>query len=215
MILALVKKDLSRHGRELLLLAAFELILVLTLAVQLEHLSAAVLLTLAFAVSFIAGFVFSLRTVASEDASTGMGFLLSLPVTRGQIVVAKFLVNWLLVTANFVLVWGGVAAYVVWGGDEWPGVSAGLTLGALQLLNASFFLSCALLFNSSRAIWFPFPLLIVAINLAVNWQRIAPVLPGLPSAPGLAAAVLLLASAALLGLTRHVFGRTAMRHEWA
>jgi ABC-type transport system involved in multi-copper enzyme maturation permease subunit len=215
MIRALVKKDLTRHARELVFLVAFEVILVLTLAVQLPHLSPSILLTLAFAVSFVAGFVFSLRTVASEDASTGMGFLLSLPVTRGQIVVAKFIVNWLLVVANFTLVWGGVAAYCAMDGGDWPTLTAAITLGALQLLNASFYLSCALLFNSSRAIWIPFPLLIIAINAAVNWQRIAPLLPSAPALPGLTATLFMLACVVLLLVTRHVFGRTAMRHEWA
>jgi len=100
-------------------------------------------------------------------------------------------------------------------GGEVPGLGAAATLGALQLLNASFFLSCALLFNSSRAIWFPFPLLIVAINLAINWQRIGPQLPSLPAWPGLVPTLCLAACLVLLAATHHVFGRTALRHEWA
>lgn len=212
----LLKKDLLHHVGELLFVMACELGLVLSLGVQMDNLNPQVLLTLAFGISFIAGFVFSFRMVASEDGATGMAFLLSLPVTRREIVVAKFAATWLLSLTNFLVVWGSVLLYcVARDGGEMPDVHSIATFVLLQLLSSSFYLSCAILFNSSRAIWLPFPLLVVGINLAVNWNRIAARLPGLPAVLPWLPLLLAAASPALLWLTVRVFERSPVRHEWS
>jgi len=212
----LLKKDLRHHLGELLFVMACELGLVLSLGVQMDNLNPQVLLTLAFGISFIAGFVLSFRMVASEDGATGMAFLLSLPVTRREIVVAKFAATWLLALTNFLVVWGSVLLYCVTREDgELPDVHSIVTFVLLQLFSSSFYLSCAILFNSSRAIWLPFPLLVVGINLAVNWNRMAAHLPGLPSVLPFLPLLLAAASPALLWLTVRVFERSPVRHEWS
>jgi len=212
----LLKKDLRHHLGELLFVMACELGLVLSLGAQIDNLNPQVLLTLAFGISFIAGFVFSFRMVASEDGATGMAFLLSLPVTRREIVVAKFSATWLLSLTNFLVVWGSVLLYCVTREDgEMPDVHSIVIFVLLQLFSSSFYLSCAILFNSSRAIWLPFPLLVVGINLAVNWNRIAAQVPGLSALLPFLPLLLAVASPALLWLTVRVFERSPVRHEWS
>ncbi|TQK03376.1 ABC transporter permease [Herbaspirillum sp. SJZ107] len=212
----LLKKDLRHHAGELLFVMACELGLVLSLGAQIDNLNPQVLLTLAFGISFIAGFVLSFRMVASEDGATGMAFLLSLPVTRREIVVAKFAATWLLSLTNFLVVWGSVLLYCLAREDsDMPDVDNIVTFVLLQLFSSSFYLSCAILFNSSRAIWLPFPLLVVGINLAVNWSRIAAHLPGLPAVLPVLPLLLAAASPALLWLTVRVFERSPVRHEWS
>jgi ABC-type transport system involved in multi-copper enzyme maturation permease subunit len=215
----LLKKDLAHHLGEFCLVVLCELGLVISLGAQLDNLTAQVLLTLAFAISFIAGFVFSFRTVASEDGSTGMAFLLSLPITRREIVLSKFIVNWILALGNFLAVWGGVLLYCLYRNElDVPDASLLLNFILLQLLSSSFYLSCAILFNSARAIWMPFPLLVVGVNLAFNWPRVAALLPAAPAlsmTPLMTPLLLAAGSLALLWLTLHVFGKTAVRHEWS
>lgn len=217
MIATLVRKDLRHHRGEALFLVGFELLLLVSLAAQVDRLSAEMLVTLAYAIAFIGGFVFSFRTVASDDGTTGMGFLLSLPLTRHQIVGAKFIANWLLTALNCAIVWGGMVAFCMWrDGVELPTGATLATALLLQLLNSSFYVSCALLFNSARAIWVPFPLLVIGINVVINRDRLPalPIVDALPAALPLVPLALTFASLALLALTRHIFGRTAVRHEW-
>jgi ABC-type transport system involved in multi-copper enzyme maturation permease subunit len=212
----LLNKDLRHHAGELLFVIACELGLVISLGAQIDNLNPQVLLTLAFGISFIAGFVFSYRMVASEDGATGMAFLLSLPVTRREIVVAKFVATWIMSLTNFLVVWGSVLLYCLAREDgAAPELGNIVIFVLLQLLSSSFYLCCAIVFNSSRAIWLPFPLLVVGINLAVNWNRIAARLPGLPAALPFAPLLLALASPALLWLTVRLFERSPVRHEWS
>lgn len=214
----LIIKDLRTFATEMGLLVTFELATIFSLALQVEHLSPALVMSLAFAISLVGGFVFSFRTVATEDASKGMAFLLSLPVTPGSIVQAKFRVNWLLTALNFAIVWGGTWLYCHL---EWdlppPSAMMLMTLLLIQCANNSLYLAAALAFTSARAIWLPFPVLLVAINVAVNWKSIAEHMPfnDWTALPWFWPLVLLTASLAMERITLHAYSRARIRREWA
>ncbi len=209
-------KDLRQYGLELLPLVLFELAAVFSLLLQLPQATPTLILSLAFGISLTGGFVFSFRTVASEESSRSMAFLLALPMTPVQIVEQKFLLNLLLTTLNFLFVFGAILLYCLWRTEHVFVLSPVLlTLWLLQLLNNHLFLSCALLFSSSKAIWLPFPLLLIGINLAANWASIQRWLPW-SSLPAWGFQLFLLSAVlALFVFSRAGYARSIASREWS
>jgi len=209
-------KDLRQYGVELLPLVLFELATVFSLLLQLKQATPTLILSLAFGISLTGGFVFSFRTVASEESSRSMAFLLALPMTPQQIVLHKFMLNLLLTTLNFLLVFGAILLYCLWQTEHVFVMSPVLlTLWLLQVLNNHLFLGCALLFSSSKAIWLPFPLLLIGINLAANWDQIERWLQW-SSMPAWGFQLLLLATVlALFVLSRAGYASSIARREWS
>ncbi len=212
----LFEKDLRQYAVELLLLVLFELASIFSLILQLPQRDPALILSLAFGISLVGGFVFSFRTVATEESSRSMAFLLALPLTAPQIVSHKFLVNFLLTSLNFILVFGLVLLYCVWQTSfNFTLGSTLLTLWLLQLLNNHLFLSCSLLFSSTKAIWLPFPLLLIGMNVAVNWHRVAQLLPTI-TVPAMVHSVLLsMLVLSLFLITKAMYGRRIASREWS
>lgn len=212
----LLYKDLRQYGIELLPLVFFELAAVCSLLLQLKAASPALILSLAFGISLVGGFVFSFRSVASEESSRSMAFLLALPLIPVQIVAQKFLLNLLLTTLNFVLVFGALLLYCLWQTEHVLAISPMLlTLWLLQLLNNHLFLGCALLFSSNKAIWLPFPLLLIGINLAANWASIQRWFSWV-SMPAWGYQLLLLAAVlALFALCRAGYASSIASREWS
>jgi hypothetical protein len=121
-------------------------------------------------------------------------------------------------TANFAVVWGGTWVYChLQYGLPSPSLSLVLLLWLVQSLNNGLYLAAALVFSSARAIWLPFPLLFVAINLAVNWKTLAGWMPdAVRLAPAWTWAALLAAAVVTLyAATRYLYARAPVRREWA
>ncbi len=212
----LFEKDLRQYAAELLLLVLFELASIFSLILQLPQGDPALILSLAFGISLVGGFVFSFRTVATEESSRSMAFLLALPLTAQQIVSHKFLLNLLLTSLNFILVFGSVLLYCVW---QTPlNLTLGstlLTLWLLQLLNNHLFLCCSLLFSSTKAIWLPFPLLIIGINGAANWHTVVQLLPAVTLPTIVYQLLLIMLVLSLFVMTRAMYGSRIARREWS
>lgn len=212
----LFDKDLRHYGIDFLLLVFFQLATIFSLVLQLPQQSAAFILSLTFGISLVGGFVLSFRTVASEESSRSMAFLLALPLLPSHIVNHKFLLNICLTTLNFVIVFGCLSLYCVWQVDlEKLSGSTLLTLWLVQLLNNHLFLCCALLFSSAKAIWLPFPLLIVAINLAANWNSIQQSFASLAVPEKIYQLFLLLAVLSFYAISRVGYARSIARREWS
>lgn len=122
--------------------------------------------------------------------------------------------NWFLIIVNFVLVWGGALLYCIYSRDyALPNVTALLLMISIQVLNNSFYLAIALIFTSTKAIWIPFPLLLVAINMAINWQEITQFLPPLSLPPEFTVIIIFTLSLYMLHLTL-LYNRCAIKKEW-
>lgn len=212
----LFEKDFRQYAAELLLLVLFELASIFSLILQFPQGDPALILSLAFGISLVGGFVFSFRTVATEESSRSMAFLLALPLTAPQIVSHKFLLNLLLTSLNFILVFGLVLLYCVW---QTPlNLTLGstlLTLWLLQLLNNHLFLCCSLLFSSTKAIWLPFPLLIIGINVAANWHRVVQLLPAVTLPTIVYQLLLIMLVLSLFVMTRAMYGSRIASREWS
>jgi hypothetical protein len=148
----------------------------------------------------IAAFVFCLRTMVVEEKHRAFLFLKTLPLDDRELVGAKFAVNALLVAGNFV----ALALYHelrrrLVGAPAAP-VGAGVVLaaGALQMLANALFLAVALLFDSDKAVWVPFPLIWVATLGMANLRRIAGALGLGDGATALRAHALLVAATELV-----------------
>jgi ABC-type transport system involved in multi-copper enzyme maturation permease subunit len=212
----LFDKDLRHYAFDVLLLVFFQLATIFSLVLQLSQPSAALILSLAFGISLVGGFVFSFRTVASEESSRSMAFLLALPLTPSHIVNHKFLLNLFLTTLNFVLVFGCMLIYCVWQiGLDTLSASTLLTLWLVQLLNNHLFLCCSLLLSSSKAIWLPFPLLIIAINVAANWSSIQQSFSAFSMPEQLYQLLLLVVVWSFYALSRMGYAKSIARRGWS
>jgi len=211
----IINKDLSYNIKALLALVVFELATIFSLSAQIDAISGQMLATLAFAISLIGGFVFSYRTVAAEDANKGMTFLRFLPFSNNEIVLSKFIVNIILCSLNFLIVWGGVVLYaIVFNGLSSPSINLVVLLLAIQLANNFFYLSIGLLFTSTRAIWIPFPVLLISINVFFNWQSVTSALPGIGamfSSAAFTSLVLLIVMLLIVFVTTQRFPKTSQR----
>src|SRR5262249_55571602 len=124
---------------------------------------------------WVAGFVFCFRTVVSEEKNRAFLFLKTLPISDGELVLGKFAANFVLVSANFC---GFFAYYQILlralPPDRLASISLGVTLILLatQVLSNFIFLGIALLFDSEKAVWIPFPLIWVSATVLGNMGRV-------------------------------------------
>lgn len=164
----LVLKDVMLIWRFFALLLAGEVLLMLTLALQLTSLRSQLGSVGAIA-AFVGGFLICFRSTATEEKNRALQFIKMLPVSTLELVVAKFAVNIVLVTANFALLFTGVAlGAVLW--DVQLDIEAAGFASALagQVVVNAVFVSTAMAFGSEKAIWAPFALLFVLFNAMLN-----------------------------------------------
>lgn len=164
----LVLKDVMLIWRFFALLLAGEVLLMLTLALQLTSLRSQLGSVGAIA-AFVGGFLICFRSTATEEKNRALQFIKMLPVSTLELVVAKFAVNIVLVTANFALLFAGVAlGAVLW--DVQLDIEAAGFASALagQVVVNAVFVSTAMAFGSEKAIWAPFALLFVLFNAMLN-----------------------------------------------
>jgi len=174
-IVALVWKDLRLQRGFLLPLAALETASIALLQLQMQGKPPGLLFPLVNGVALIADFLICYRTIVSEEKNRALIFLQTLPISRREIVTAKFASNLALVTGNLVMLlclYFGAKAAGLFAGEFLPGPVA--MVGALLghwLINA-FLITVALVFDSERALWVPFPCLFLAISALLNARAI-------------------------------------------
>jgi ABC-type transport system involved in multi-copper enzyme maturation permease subunit len=111
---------------------------------------------------WVGAFVLCFRSVISEEKNRGLVFLATLPISRLEIALAKFLSNALMVTITLVIFGGALALASAAGYLTWPTRDSGLalaTFATLTFLASAFFLAVALIGDSEKTIWAPFPLI--------------------------------------------------------
>ena len=164
----LVLKDVMLIWRFFALLLAGEVLLMLVLALQLTGLRSQ-LGSIAAIAAFVGGFLICFRSTATEEKNRALQFIKMLPVSTPELVVAKFAVNIVLVTANFALLFTAVAlGAVLWGVQSDIGAAEFASALAGQVVVNAVFVSTAMAFGSEKAIWAPFALLFVLFNVMLN-----------------------------------------------
>jgi hypothetical protein len=207
----LLRKDLHQQRFLLPGLVAFEIVSGEIMLRQLPSDTPAIVAIATFTLfGLIAAFVFCLRTMVVEEKHRAFLFLKTLPIDDFELVAAKFAVNGLLVAANFLALalYYEVRRQIL--GMPLASVGAGVVLasGAMQLLANALFLAVALLFDSEKAIWVPFPLIWVAALGMANFKKIAAALGVDDGAAALQTHTLLVAAGELF-LAAMVFQATA------
>lgn len=175
----LIAKDVVAEGRFLPILFLMGLASGFALYAQMDHAPASVYPAVIHLLSLVGGFIICFRTVVAEEKNKAFLFLKTLPLRSWEIVVAKFVTNWLLVAANFAVLaaFYAIARATGWRGSAPPLTVSGLWAGLMiQWLSNAVFLCTALMFDSEKAIWAPFPLIWVAITVMANFERIVGVL---------------------------------------
>ena len=174
-IVTLVRKDLRLQRGFLLPLVAIQLGSIVLLRLQMQGERPGLLFPLANGVAFVADFLICYRTIVSEEKNRALIFLQTLPISRIEIVTAKFAVNLLLVTGNLVVLLGiflGLSAAGFFAGEFLPGAGAMLAALMLHWLINAFLIAVALVFDSERALWVPFPALFLGVSAVLNARTI-------------------------------------------
>lgn len=163
-ILAL--KDLKLHWRAAAALVVVELVFAISLVAQFP---ASVQQSSGIFVQGIASigtFVMAYRLTATEESAGVIGFLKSLPLTNDEIFLSKFVslaiyvvLNAVALNATYLL----AASALGWNGGL---ATTSILLGGLiiQLFFGVLLVGVATLTSSDKAIWAPFPLLILVVN---------------------------------------------------
>jgi ABC-type transport system involved in multi-copper enzyme maturation permease subunit len=174
-IVRLVTKDLRLQRGFLAPLAGLQATCIFLLWLQLRGETRGLLFPLANGVALIADFLVCYRTITAEEKNRALIFLQTLPISRWEIVAAKFGVNLLLVTGNFAVLLGLLLGSRVWSlfaGELLPGPITVATVLLVHWLINAFFVAIALIFDSERAVWVPFPALFLAISAVLNARSI-------------------------------------------
>jgi ABC-type transport system involved in multi-copper enzyme maturation permease subunit len=171
----LIAKDIRLQRNFVLPLMLLELAGYLAYALQMPSHIPGVAFGLLHGVALIGDFLICYRTMIAEEKNRALMFIKTLPVSTTEIVMAKFATNLLLVGLNT-----GVML-ALWGGGHrlrWIQVRPNLTIYLVvagltfHWLNNAFFVAIALVFNSERAVWVPFPAIFLLMSAILNFHRI-------------------------------------------
>ena len=175
-ILRLVAKDFRLQRGFLAPLAAIELggLWVFLLQIPSAEIPG-VAFGLLHGVMLVGDFLICYRTMVAEEKNRALLLIKALPVSTREIVLSKFAANFLGVSLNtgvLLAVWqcAHAAGWVAFR----PALTWQLAFAALtwHCLNNAFFLSIALVFDSERAVWVPFPALFGVMSLLLNFRRV-------------------------------------------
>ena len=171
----LIAKDIRLQRNFVLPLMLLELAGYLAYALQMPSHIPGVAFGLLHGVALIGDFLICYRTMIAEEKNRALMFIKTLPVSTTEIVMAKFATNLLLVglnTGTLLALWGGGHAL------GWIQVRPNLTIYLVAAgltfhwVNNAFFVAIALVFNSERAVWVPFPAIFVLMSAILNFHRI-------------------------------------------
>lgn len=174
-VLRLIRKDLRLQRNVLLPLILLEVAGYLAYTLQMLSEIPGVAFGLLHGIALIGDFLICYRTMVAEEKNRALLFVKTLPVSTGEIVMAKFGVNFLLVSLNtgaLLTLWQSI--HLLGWTQVRPMLNLHLVIGAvtLHLLNNAFFLTISLLFDSERAVWVPFPAIFALISLIINFRKI-------------------------------------------
>lgn len=165
-LLVLLRKDVRMQWVPALVLLVFEVLTFLSFEAQFPdpmRVSAGAFLQ---SVASIGTFVMAYRVLATEEASGAIKFLKSLPFTNDEIFFSKFVFVTGYVIVNAVslnLVFLLLREVLPWTMDPVT-VKAVLVGFVVQFLFAFILVAIATLANSEKAIWVPFPVVILLLN---------------------------------------------------
>ncbi|HNV13689.1 MAG TPA: ABC-2 transporter permease [Dermatophilaceae bacterium] len=162
----LILKDCRMQWKAFLVLVTFEILTLLSFVAQFPEPMRASAGAFLQGLTSIGTFVMAYRLLATEESSGTIRFLKSLPLTNDEIFWSKFLFmsGYAVLNAAVVnLVYAGLRPLISWSWQlpTMPGVLGGVVV---QLVFAVILLSIAILANSEKAIWVPFPLVILLLN---------------------------------------------------
>jgi len=163
---ALLTKDVKLQRTAFAVLVLFELFTFATFEAQFPapmRLTAGVFLQ---GIAAIGTFVMAYRAIATEEASSTIQFLKSLPLTNDEIYGSKFLfmVGYVVLnSAALNLIFFVSRPLLPW--ETHPLTGQAIIIGlVVQLVFAVILVSIATLTTSEKAIWVPFPLVILLLN---------------------------------------------------
>jgi predicted permease len=165
-VVILLAKDLRLQWRTALALLVFEVLAFATFVAQFPEPMRATSGTFLQGIASIGTFIMGYRILASEERSGAISFLKGLPLSTDEIYGSKFLFVYTYALANVAALNG---AFLLLGGLlPWevgvPTLRA-VVIGALvQLVFAWLLVGTATLINSEKAIWVPFPLVVLLVN---------------------------------------------------
>jgi len=215
-VLRLVRKDLRLQRSFMAAIGLCGMVSAAIFFAQLDRAPAAAYVSVVHLLSLVGGFTIAFRTVVAEEKNKAFFFLKTLPLSGVEIVAAKFLTNTVLVTSNYLLLMAFYTLLVASGrlaGAPAPTATAVWIGCTVQWFSSAIFLATALVFDSEKAIWVPFPLIWVAITIAANIRQIIAALrlEGVVRVIGehhaLVGALLFAATAALMCATTAAFER--------
>ncbi len=170
----LAAKDLWQQRFFVPVLVGFEIASCEILFVQLpKFVPPAVPVLIVQLLGCIAGFIFCFRTMVTEEKHRAFLFLKTLPVSDAELVLGKFTSNLILVVCNFVALAAYYALAVRFGhihGRLDGSVGLVLLLFACQVLNNFLFLATAMIFDSEKAVWVPFPFIWIFVTVLGNLE---------------------------------------------
>lgn len=166
-LFVLLVKDLRLQRVAFIVLVAFELLTFVSFEAQFPvgmRETAGVFLQ---GVTSIGTFVMAYRLLATEEASGSIGFLKTLPLTNDEIYFSKFAFMFGYAIANAAVLNSLYVFYLnLFESDLGPLTIPTVLVGLLvQLCFAVVLVSIATLATSEKAIWVPFPLVILVLNV--------------------------------------------------
>ncbi len=163
----LIRKDLWMQTPAMLLLFVLEVVSFVTFVAQFPPEMRAVSGVFLQGISAIGTFMIGYRILAAEESAGSLSFLKSLPLSTTEIFMSKFALIWLYLLFNSASL---NASYLVmqrvsvWGLLDLQArdIVTGL---AVQLFFATLLIWAATWWDAQKAIWIPFPLLIILLNV--------------------------------------------------
>src|SRR6218665_2070184 len=166
-MLFLIRKDLRLHWVAFIILVVFQLATFVTFEAQFPPVMQPMGAVFLQGIASIGTFVMAYRVTAAEEANNSIRFLKSLPLTTIEIFGAKYLYMTMYVVVNLVV----LNLFLSLFGNLMPGEKIDAptveTLGigfVIQFAFGVLLVSVASLFNSEKAIWVPFPLVVLLLN---------------------------------------------------
>jgi hypothetical protein len=164
----LILKDIRLHWLAFFVLLTLQIATFITFELQFPPYMQSLGAVFIQGTASIGTFVMAYRITASEEANNTLRFLKSLPVTTTEIFGAKFVFIALYCLANltllnvFLVVFGPLLPWE----DMDPATNEVLAIGVVvQLAFGTLLVAVAALLNSEKAIWLPFPLVIILLNV--------------------------------------------------
>jgi len=174
-ILNLICKDMYLQRYFLLSFLIFEVFTILSLYFQMPDFLKSGMFTLVQLCAIFFAFTLSFRLVLNEEKYKVSRFLNMLPISRYELFYSKYISAAIFVTLNIFILY--ILYALVQGTPGFENIQSlsfkSCILGlVIQLFLMACFLSISLGFKSNNAIWVPFPIIFIGMNIAINYKKI-------------------------------------------